>query len=149
MIPRPWFRLYREVLHDRKIAHICYATEQSKATVLGFWVALLCIASESPQPGTLILSDDVALTVEAIAWETELDLNVAETIINLMIKFDMLTRAPDGTLIITHWAERQFESDTSTPRVRRHRQRKKTASEDEMFDETFDVTDDETPRVTR
>ena len=145
MTPRPWFRLYREVLSDRKIARLCKTTGQPKAMIIGFWTTLLCLASGSDCPGALLLSEDIPLTVEDLADESGLDPATVQTLLEQMHALQMLSRAADGTWIITHWEERQFDSDFSSPRVQRYRRGKTPkASEtgsDETPDETLPITD--------
>jgi hypothetical protein len=137
MTARPWFRMYREVLGDRKIARICKATGRPKALVLGVWTVILCLAGQSEQTGKLLISAHIPYTVEDIADETSLDIATVQAIVDEMIALQMLTREPEGTLVVTHWAERQFESDISTTRVNRHRQRREATSQE--MDETATV----------
>ncbi len=140
MTPRPWFRLYREVLGDRKIARISKTTGRPKALVIGFWATLLCLASGSDRPGMLLLSEGIPFTVEDLADESGLDLATVETFLEQMIALQMLTREPDGTLVVTHWEERQFESDLSTPRVQRHRRARPSNAPEAEGDATFHET---------
>ena len=65
----PWLRLYWETRTDAKIARVCLKTQQPKVVVLGLWTILMCYAGESPDRGKLLISDDLPLTAEDIAFE--------------------------------------------------------------------------------
>ena len=78
----PWFRVYSEILHDNKIRRICRKTGHAKALVLGFWVCMLSLASESPSRGTLSISEDIPLTVEDLEDETGLPREIIAQLID-------------------------------------------------------------------
>ena len=131
-----WFRFYSESLRDRKIERICNVTKLNKATLLGIWVTLLSLANDSPEPGILLLVDNIPLNVEDFGYEVGMTEQEIAPIIKQFIKMDMV--AVDGNVYyIKNWSKRQFKSDNSTERVQEYRKRKETESEQE---ETVDVT---------
>lgn len=141
----PWFRFYNEALNDRKISRICRVTGQPKALVIGVWVTFLTLASESPERGRLLISDDLPFTTEEIIEETGLDEATFKAITEGFTEYGMLDH--DGTAwVICNWHSRQPPSDNSTERVRRYRQRQKEEGEtaDNGNDETLPPENDET-----
>lgn len=121
--PRTWFRFYSEALNDRKIGRTAKTLGTDKVVVIGIWAGILSLASESPERGALLLAPGVPFTVEDMANEIGCDLEIMRAVVS---QFDMLDMVGwDGdTLIVSHWSDRQFESDNSTERVRRFRERK-------------------------
>jgi len=118
-----WFRFYSETLRDRKLERIARATGNDKVTLLGIWITLLSLANDSPERGVLLLVDNIPLTFDDFCYETEIDSDQLQPIIERFIKFDMLS-CDDGIYYITNWGKRQFKSDTSKERVQRYRERK-------------------------
>ncbi len=126
----PWFRLYHELLTDRKIERVCRMTQQPKALVVGTWVTLLCLANDSPQRGTLLVSEEMPVTDDELGYETGLDPVTLGKLLNAFMDCNMLSKASAYT--ITNWDARQFDSDNSTARVRRHRARKRAKSDEKQ-----------------
>jgi|GEM_PF-2090142 len=121
----PWFRLYSEVLSDRKINRVCKLSRQPKATVLGVWVTLLALANDSPHRGELFVTDDMPVTLEEIADETGLDDSVFTAIFDALCEIGVVECGRDDDIIsIPNWDKRQFKSDASTKRVKRYRERR-------------------------
>lgn len=119
----PWFRFYNEALNDPKLKRIVILTKQPKALINGVWVGLLCLASESPVRGELLISENMPYLMEEIIEVVGVDYEIGELIIDHLIKLEMVSLV-DGVYLITRWAERQPKSDNSTERVRRHRAKK-------------------------
>lgn len=122
--PPPWFRLYSEVLSDRKIQRICNSTQQPKALVIGTWATILAMASDSPERGKLLISEGLAITFDEIVFETGLDSKTCTSLMDAFIATNMLCKA-DGIYVVTQWEARQFASDTSNERVRQFREKKR------------------------
>lgn len=118
---KPWLRLYSEILNDRKLKRICLKTGQPKAIVIGVWVIILALASESPERGRLLISDDMPLTIDEIIEETGLG-EIAAVVIEALIEAKMII-VEEEELAVSKWDERQFDSDSSTERVRAYRAR--------------------------
>ena len=119
----PWFRFYSEVLNDRKIQRACRMAQQPKAVLVGVWTTLLCLANDSPERGKLMFAEDMWLTEDEIQAETGLDPVTFGKIIKVFQQLDMLSIG--AGFEVTHWEDRQFDSDNSTARVRRYRARKR------------------------
>ncbi len=114
----PWFRLYDEVLHDRKITRVAKVTEKRRALVLGVWVGLLALANDSPERGRLLLAGRVPLTVQDIALEIDVDAAILKEMMDEMLRLDMLY-VEAFVYAVSQWESRQFESDSSTESVSR------------------------------
>ena len=112
-----WFRFYSEAVSDRKLRRVARVTKQAPATVIGIWTIILCIASESPERGELLIGQETPATEEDIADVAGCD--VAETLRQLE-EIGLITRCGE-TLLVTAWVKRQYNSDGSTARVRKHR----------------------------
>lgn len=120
----PWFRLYSEILDDKKIKRICRATGFNKATVIGVWVTLLALANDSGDRGTLQISDGIPYETSDIAYETELPDDQVDTLMKLFERYDMLHFDNKDGWSILNWNGRQFKSDNVAERVAKHRERK-------------------------
>jgi hypothetical protein len=124
----PWFRVYSELVDDRKLTRAARETGLSRMAVLGAWTGLLCLANDSPERGRLLLTETAPLTLAEIAETMGTDTNELDPIITAFVGLGMVTWDGD-TLVVCQWSERQFESDSSTERVRRYRERQ--AEQDE------------------
>lgn len=123
MSSTPWFRFYNEAINDPKLKRIATITKQPKALINGVWCGLLCLASESPDRGKLLISDDMPYLMEEIIEAVGIDYELGELIIDYLIKLEMVSLA-DNVYSITKWDDRQFKSDSSAERVRAYRERK-------------------------
>ena len=135
----PWFRFYSETLTDRKIDRICRSLNQPKVIIVGAWTTLLALANDSPVRGLLLLTEEIPYTVGDIADELGLPGDLTLNILEQFERFSMIHQ-DDGldTFCLTNWSNRQFDSDNSTKRVRRYRQRQKALqAQDSHGDETL------------
>lgn len=112
-----WFRCYTDIKRDRKLRRLPIAHRW-------IWVAVMAMAKESPIQGRLLISENIPATIEDIADEAAADIEETEKAIQKFIEQDML-HEENGVLVLTNWGKRQYTSDNSTKRVRKHRQRKK------------------------
>jgi DnaD/phage-associated family protein len=112
----PWFRVYSEILDDRKIKRICKRTGQSKALIIGVWTCLLALANSSPERGKLLVSTNTPFSIPEMEEETGLPSELLGQILDEFIIHGML----DGCEIV-RWNERQFKSDNVAERVAKHR----------------------------
>lgn len=119
----PWLRLWNDTLSDRKIGRICRDSAQPRALVIGVWSTLLILASESPQRGYLLISDELPMTADEIRYETGLDAPTFDAIVAGLSGYGMLDTS-GAAWSICNWQKRQPASDSSTERVRAHRERK-------------------------
>ena len=99
----PWFRFYSETLTDRKIDRVCRATNACKALVIGAWTTILALANDSPDRGALLLTEDIPFTVEDLAGEFGVELEMAQALVREFHKFDMIHTDGTGTMLVTNW----------------------------------------------
>ena len=112
-----WFRLYHEMLDDPKVGTL--TDEQYR-----LWIDILCLASIARNENQC-LPGDTKLTIDETGWK--LRRNVTETVMELLHRgLVTLQKRSDGkqTLCVPKWEFRQFQSDTSTPRVKKHREKR-------------------------
>lgn len=128
----PWFRFYSEVLSDRKIQRISKTLKQPMALIVGVWATILALANDSPRRGKLLITEGVPVTIEEISAICGLSENECRVILQAFTEMKMLYLDENSTYTVTQWDNRQFTSDNSTERVRRHRERKKEEGGDEQ-----------------
>lgn len=120
----PWFRMYSEVLDDRKLVYAARDVGESRALVLGIWTGLLCLASQAPTRGLLLIAENVPYSKENLADELGVELPVFEATLNAFVKFNMV--GLEGEIYyIAQWHKRQFASDNAYARVKKYREKKK------------------------
>jgi hypothetical protein len=112
---RPGFRVYVEAMRDPKMRRLAPAQRW-------LWVAVLSAARESSRPGWLLVSPDEPFTVADLAdyagmKPKEVAQGTAE-----MCRLGMLDiEYPEEAWFVPAWNDRQYESDSSAERVRKHR----------------------------
>lgn len=114
-----WFRVYDDVINDPKLLKL-------PETLRWQWLAMLCVASKNG--GKLPSNEDIALMLrvpEAKAAELVTKLVKAKLIDNV-----------DGAFVPHNWEGRQFKSDTSNDRVRKHRDGKRNVTPKQEFNVT-------------
>ncbi len=102
-----WFRYYDNAMHDPKLLRLSDATFRA-------WMTLLCFASKNN--GILPSAADIAVELRCkpalvASWITEL------------AGAALLDKTGDGYMP-HNWNERQYKSDSSAERMKRHRDRK-------------------------
>lgn len=109
-----WYRAYQGTVTDAKLGEVALVAECSRSVAIAAWHCLLESAAEvndggrfdaTPRRIAVILGEAPAMIERVIAEMTALG----------MIK--------DG--LISAWSNRQYESDSSTERSRKHRERKR------------------------
>lgn len=110
---RPWLRLYTELLADRKVRRL-------DVDHRWLWVVCLVLARMSPKPGELLIADDEPVTIADIADQSGMKPARVEAGMKQLEALGMVASGPGGWSIPAWW-ERQYESDTSADRVRKHR----------------------------
>lgn len=134
-----WFRLYNDVVNDPKVQRLPAETFRG-------WINILCIASKN---------DGVLPCIEDIAFTLRMDESAATELISALQTAGLIEQTEAGAA--PHkWRDRQFKSDTSTDRVKRHRAKRheternvtcnvsETASETDQSQSRAD-TDTESP----
>lgn len=100
-------------------------------TVIGAWVTLMCLASESPERGYLYVAKGVPLTEYDISLELDgLDLQECDTLLDAFFELGLLC-LEDEVIKVSKFNDRQYVTNSSTKRVQRFRKRQ------EKQDETF------------
>ena len=115
-----WFRVYGELNKDAKIRKIARLTGEHKQTIVGCWVTILCLASDSPVRGKLYLGKDDPFDYDDLLDEMGMRHDVFEPILQGFIDRGMIC-TEDGIFTLCNWDKRQYKSDNSTERVRKHR----------------------------
>jgi hypothetical protein len=126
-MPQAWFRFYSETLHDRKVERICRATGECRAVVVGAWAIVLALANDSPVRGALLLTEDVPLTDTDLFDEMGLPHDTTMRLWQIFQDLAMIHQ-DNGVWYVTHFGNRQYDSDNSTERVQRFRERQKSVS---------------------
>ena len=122
-MPNAWFRFYSEVVTDRKFQRVAVMLNLDRATVIGIWAGLLCLANDSPERGKLLMAPGVPLTRTEIAESTGIPLATLDQTLATFAELGMVSWEQE-TLAVIHWDVRQFESDDSAERVKRYRDRR-------------------------
>lgn len=104
-----WFRMYGEMMDDPKIGTLDDAAFRT-------WIELLCVACKAESEG------NTKLTEGTLSWA--LRRNATETLQQLLHR-GLVTLNETGEIVITNWNKRQKKSDSSTERVKRHREKSK------------------------
>jgi len=113
-----WFRHYAGMMRDEKLVRVALQCKQPVERVLWVWGAILESAAEINDGGKYDL--DIA---EA-AYFLRADEADIKRIVECLIQLGRLSS--DG---VAKWRDRQFQSDISTDRVRRHRGRQDQGSD--------------------
>lgn len=130
-----WCRLYGDMVDDPKIGTLSDGQFRT-------WIELLCLATKAEDEG------DTGMTPGEASWA--LRRNVTETLQELIDR-SLVHYSETGTLVITKWANRQSKSDSSTDRVRKHREKKqeKQGGNKDETDETLQGCSSNAPEQSR
>lgn len=110
-----WFRFYPETLNNTK-------AQKLPGDIFKIWVNMLCVAAEND--GVLPILDEVAFQIRA-------PLHVVLHAVTTLLEADLLTVTKNQhceSYAPKNWKERQYISDTSNERVKRHREKMKTVT---------------------
>lgn len=121
--PLPWFRFYPEAASDKKFIKAARLCGASRLEIMGAWTIILCAAGESPVRGSLYATLQERFSNEDVTDMLGCDPKQTEAILQAFVKMDMLEVIEDA-YHVKNWEKRQFESDNSTERSRKHRQLK-------------------------
>lgn len=119
-----WFRLYDEVVDDPKVQLL-------PDRLFKAWINFMCIASKNDPRGTLP-------RIEDIAYRLHLPVSKATSLLNELIQAGLFD-CDQGKHRSHNWDSRQFQSDVSTERVKRFRERSRNVTDN--VPETADETD--------
>ncbi|HUW10431.1 MAG TPA: phage replisome organizer N-terminal domain-containing protein [Anaerolineae bacterium] len=122
MTTMPWFRLYNEILSERKIERIRRMTKLPRVVIRGAWVTLLAMANDSPQRGCLMWTGDLWITEQEICDDLEMEPADFAALLSAFKTMEMISEHSEG-MSCTNFGKRQFKSDNSTARVQAFRAR--------------------------
>lgn len=110
-----WYRAYEGLVSDPKLHEIALDCKVSRSLVIAVWHSLLesCASEESERFST---------TSRRISINLHEKIEKIEKILKSFSDSEMIV---DGCVF--RWNERQFVSDSSTPRVKRYREKRKRA----------------------
>lgn len=106
-----WFRVYDDVINDPKLLKLPEALRWQ-------WLAMLCVASKNG--GKLPPNDDIALLLRVPEAK-------AAEFVTKLVKAKLIDKV-DDVFVPHNWEGRQFKSDTSNDRVKRHRDNKRNVT---------------------
>src|SRR6266849_5897120 len=110
----PWLRLYVSVLN-------CPKVQRLPAPLFKHWINLLCVARSQ---------DGILPGIADIAFALRIDVAEAETVVARLVDACLIDRTESG-FMRHNWRIRQYRSDSSTERVRRHRLKRNVTETDE------------------
>ncbi len=108
-----WYRAYVGTVSDDKLSEVALVACTSKCVAIAVWHTLLESAASDNCGGSFTTT---ARRVAATLQER------CETVENVFAAFAELRMVENGAILA--WKKRQFESDSSTERARRHRERR-------------------------
>ena len=109
-----WYRAYEGTVTDAKLGEVALAAECSRSVAIAAWHAILESCACVNQGGAF---DVTPRRVAVILGEP---VKVIEAVFAEMQALGLVT---DG--VVVSWAKRQYESDNSTERARKHRERQR------------------------
>jgi hypothetical protein len=109
-----WYRAYIETVTDPKLGEVALVAGCSRSVAIAAWHCILESAAQANAGGAF---DTTPRRVAVILGEP---LAVIEAVFAEMKALAMI-----GEATVTAWAKRQFESDNSTERSRKHREAKR------------------------
>jgi len=111
----PWFKVYRNILSDEKIAFLIHRYGHE---ILSFWIGLM--SKVDPDDGVLYEDDEIFAEV------CHLEINRYMEIRDVFLKYGLVMEDEDHRLIIINW--KAYQLGESTERVRQHRERQRAKS---------------------
>jgi len=104
-----WFRFYAEAFRDPKVQRLA-------PQIYKTWVNILCIACEN---------DGKLPSVDDLSYHLRLSIHDAQQHFDELVLAGLIDILPNKSATPHNWDQRQFKSDTSADRVRKHREKKK------------------------
>jgi hypothetical protein len=103
-----WFRLYNTLVDDPKVQQL---PELLFKALINLW----CVASQN---------DGVLPSNADIAYKLRIKPEKSAEYVSKLVRAGLIDNV-DGVFVPHNWTGRQFQSDTSTERVKRHRDKKR------------------------
>jgi hypothetical protein len=107
----PWFRFYVDVLNNFKVQRLSGQAFKN-------WVNCLCLAAKG---------GGILPPLPEIAFALRMSESEAKAAIEELQAAGLLDQTEAG-LMPHNWSEHQYQSDTSTPRTKKHRERKRSGN---------------------
>lgn len=127
-----WFRVWVDILDDHKIAQL----NDYEFRIFVFLMA--CASEEDAVNGRL------TRTLPAINRRCRRRNDHFNRAVETFQRLGLITISCDGFITITNWDKRQFKSDVSTERVKKHRQQQPIRNVSETVNETPPDSDSDT-----
>ena len=64
---KEWIKIHKDTVHDMRFAAVARRCGVSKNEIIGGWLQIMCLASQSPVPGVLLFTQELPLAEEDIA----------------------------------------------------------------------------------
>jgi hypothetical protein len=116
-----WFRAYPETVYDVRIDLVAALLGHHPLAVSGAWWKILCFAALSPKRGALYITTCKPYTIPVLASLLKLSEDDAHAMLNALLEMEMLNVDENGAYLVRGWDSTQFNSDSSTERVRKYR----------------------------
>lgn len=136
--PRPWFRFYVEAVHDRKLRRL-------KPEQRWLFVACLAAARSSCAPGWLLVGEDDPMGWDDLADYAGMPVASVRAGVEALCSAGVLGwDEPSDAWFVPSWDKRQYESDVSTERTRKHRGKERSNDVPETVEGTAPETETDT-----
>jgi hypothetical protein len=121
--PLPWFRFYHEAATDPKFDVISMTTGIEWCAVFGAWSKILCVAASSPVRGSLYVTFQKRFSNANVTALLRFTNEQTDAIMQSLQDCDMLDLDEQGAYRVKNWGKRQYDSDNSTKRVKKFREK--------------------------
>jgi len=118
-----WFRFYSEAIRDDKFIMISQEYNIPFLSVIGAWVIILSIASESPERGKLLATLQKRFCNNHLKQKFIADDDTTEKILKAFIEYELI-EIEEEVYEVRNWNKRQYKSDSSTGRSQKSRENK-------------------------
>ena len=138
-----WFKLWHELRRDEKLEEIAAVMGVPLATVIGYWVSLLCLAHELDEDWHLRLTDGRAMRVERIAAGIHADVDTAKRFLAECHEMHMVVTVNGSPMIANGGLRNRYPSQSKSAlaeRQRKSRAAKKQALEGVSRGQNRDVS---------
>lgn len=141
----PWFRVYSEIVGDSKIQRISKKTGKPEGLVLAIWVTLLAWANKSKDRGRVEITEGEPYGLEDLTRATGFPRKTVQAVLLEMINLRMVDFEEETlTFVISNWSNRQFPSDNSTERVKKHRLTNRETLHETLHDTSLETSHEST-----
>lgn len=109
-----WFRIYSEMLDDEKV-------QMLSPELFKTWINLLCVAATK---------DGVLPPVETLSFKLRVSPHEMQSRLEELVLAGLIDIRSDKSFEPHNWRQRQWKSDDSSERVRKHREAKRACNDD-------------------